>query len=64
MSLRCRSRVRAGETCVVIAWPISRAGRKHYAGSAIFSAQGERCAVARALWIELPDKDKDKDKPQ
>ncbi|MGE0873835.1 MAG: hypothetical protein AB7O31_04085 [Burkholderiales bacterium] len=57
ITARIERRVRIGEPCVVIAWPISRAGRKHYAGSAIFSAQGERCAVARALWIELPDKD-------
>lgn len=54
ITARMERPVRAGEPCVIIAWPISAAGRKHVAGSAIFTATGERCAVARALWIEIP----------
>ncbi len=42
----------AGEEQVVIAWPIAIDGRKHHAGSAVLSADGETLAVARALLIE------------
>jgi hypothetical protein len=44
--------VRAGEEQVVIAWPIEVDGRKHHAGSAVLSSEGETLAVARALLIE------------
>ena len=40
-----------GERCVVVAWPIGEDGRKLYAGTALFSAEGERLAYARATWI-------------
>jgi hypothetical protein len=43
---------RAGEEHVVIAWPIERDGRKHHAGSALLSADGQVLAVARALLIQ------------
>ena len=48
-----RSPVRAGEDYVVQAWPIEREGRKLHTGTALFTADGELCAVARAVWIEL-----------
>ena len=54
ITARIERRMKPGEPCLVIAWPVSSAGRKHHAGTAIFTARGERCAVARALWIELP----------
>jgi hypothetical protein len=41
----------AGEEHVVIAWPIEIEGRKHHAGSAVLTADGETLAVARALLI-------------
>ncbi len=41
---------------VVQAWPISRDGRKLNTASALYSAEGRLCAVARALWIELASK--------
>lgn len=43
----------AGEPHVVTAWPLERDGRKRDAGTALFTADGELCATARALWIEL-----------
>jgi hypothetical protein len=46
----------AGSPHVVQAWPVSRAGRKLNTASALFSPDGELCAVARAVWIELPTK--------
>lgn len=44
-----------GEPHVVVGWPISRDGRKARVGSAIFSVDGDLCAFAEALWIDLPD---------
>jgi hypothetical protein len=44
--------VAAGVEHVVIAWPIEIDGRKHHAGSALFSAGGQLLAAARALMIE------------
>lgn len=45
--------VHINEPCVVIAWPISRDGRKHRAGTALFDKDGERCAVGVATWVKL-----------
>ena len=41
----------AGERCVVVAWPLGEEGRKLYAGTALFSQDGEPLARARAAWI-------------
>jgi hypothetical protein len=42
---------RAGEPHVVIGWRIGEEGRKRYAGSALFNAEGDLVAVARSTWI-------------
>jgi hypothetical protein len=42
----------AGERCVIIGWPLESDGRKHGAGTALWSASGELLGIARALWIE------------
>jgi hypothetical protein len=52
MTARLDAPVAAGEEHVVIAWPISADGRKHQAGAAVLSAEGEVLAVARVLMIE------------
>lgn len=44
--------VPVGEEHVVIAWPLEADGRKHHAGVAVVSADGEVLARARALLIE------------
>lgn len=44
--------VRPNQRYVVIGWPISRNGRKHLAGTAVFNESGLLCAHARAVWIE------------
>lgn len=41
----------AGERCVVVGWPITADGRKHFAGTALFAEGGELLARARATWI-------------
>ena len=41
-----------GERCVVVAWPLGSEGRKHGAGTALYTESGELLGLARALWIE------------
>jgi hypothetical protein len=43
---------RAGEQCVVVAWPLGDEGRKAYAGTALYGDGGRVLGVARATWIE------------
>ncbi len=43
---------RAGERCVAVGWPLGSEGRKHGAGTALFTDAGELLGVGRALWIE------------
>jgi len=45
----------AGERLIAMGWPLQVDGRKHHAGSALFSADGELLASAAAVWIELGD---------
>ena len=45
--------IQPSDRCVVIGWPLGEDGRKLYAGSALFSADGELHAVARATWVRL-----------
>ena len=47
-------RPRAGEACIVSAWPLVRDGRKETAGAALFSADGELLARAHQVWIMSP----------
>lgn len=42
----------SGEHCVVVGWSLGTDGRKHYAGTALHTAEGELLAVGRATWIE------------
>ena len=41
-----------GEACIVTAWPLGEDGRKLYAGTALFTAEGELLALARQTWIQ------------
>jgi len=52
-AVRIEAEVIANQPHIVIAWPISAQGRKHIAGTALFDAAGNRCAVGQATWIEL-----------
>jgi hypothetical protein len=42
---------RPRERCVVIGWPLDEEGRKLYAGTALFGADGRTLGAARATWI-------------
>ena len=44
-------RPKAGEACIVTAWPLAREGRKETAGVALFSAEGEMLARGHQVWI-------------
>ena len=49
------SPVRPGERCVVVGWPLGEDGRKFYSGTALFGADGQLRAFARATWIRTAD---------
>lgn len=46
-------RPKAGEACIVLAWPLARDGRKETAGVALYSATGELLARAHQVWIVM-----------
>jgi hypothetical protein len=46
-------RPKAGETCIVSAWPLVRDGRKESAGVALFTAEGELLARGHQVWIVM-----------
>jgi hypothetical protein len=50
-----RDVVRVEAPHVVQAWPLERDGRKLHTATAVFTAHGALCAVARATWIEVRD---------
>ncbi len=39
------------QLCVVASWPLSKEGRKLFAGTALFAEDGELLALARQTWI-------------
>jgi hypothetical protein len=41
----------AGEPAVAASWPLGEDGRKLYAGTALFAADGELLALAKQVWI-------------
>jgi hypothetical protein len=51
LAARIVAPVTPGEPHVVIGWPIGEDGRKRFAGSAIFDADGELKAYARSTWL-------------
>ncbi len=53
MTAALEAPVHPGRTYVVTAWHLGDDGRKHRAGSAIHTPEGERVGVADALWITL-----------
>ncbi len=51
MSVSILKRPRVRQAHIILGWPIEREGRKLYAGTAIFSADGELLASSRQLWL-------------
>jgi hypothetical protein len=54
LALELTGQIAAGEQCVVVGWEIARDGRRHYTGTALFSASGECRGVGKATWFEVP----------
>ena len=54
MTARLAQPVRAGEECVVLGWPLGHEGRKFFSGTAVYNEQKELCALAKAVWLEIP----------
>lgn len=50
---RFTRKVKAGERCIVIGWPIGHDGRKHHAGTALFTAGGDLIGAGRQTWVEI-----------
>jgi hypothetical protein len=44
-------RPRAGEPCIIVAWPLERSGRKLISGTALYDAEGELLARSHQIWI-------------
>ncbi len=51
LAARIAAPVAGGEPHVVLGWPIGADGRKRFAGSAVFTAEGEARAFARSTWL-------------
>jgi hypothetical protein len=51
MAAHIEGAVAVGEPHVVVGWRIGEEGRKRYAGSALYSANGKPLAWARSTWI-------------
>jgi hypothetical protein len=53
LAVSIRGPVSAAEKCVLTGWEISRQGRKHYTGTALFGESGSCRAVGYATWFEV-----------
>ena len=53
MTAQVVNRVKPGEQCIVIGWPIEHDGRKHFSGTAIYAGDGSLSAIAHAIWIDI-----------
>jgi hypothetical protein len=52
-SVRIDGPVYTGREHIVVGWEISRDGRKHLTGTAIYTDEGELLAVSRATWFDI-----------
>jgi hypothetical protein len=51
---RIEKPLRCGEPCVIAAWPVGNDGRKLYAGTALFNADGQIIGRTLATWFPMP----------
>lgn len=56
LTARVSRGVGAGTPCVAVGWPIRRERRKLFAGTALFTANGELLGVSEQIWIETQGK--------
>jgi hypothetical protein len=55
LSAHVAGTLRAKERCIVLGWRLGCEGRKHFAGTAVFSESGKLYGKAKATWIEIKD---------
>lgn len=53
MTAAIHTRPKAGDELIIHAWHDHSEGRKHFAGTALYSATGQLLAQADTLWIQL-----------
>ncbi len=51
ITARLAGTVHPGERCIMLGWPIGAEGRKRFAGTAVFGADGGLRGIARAVWF-------------
>jgi hypothetical protein len=51
MTCEVTRRPRAGEPCIIVAWPLERSGRKLIAGTALYAEDGALLARSHQIWI-------------
>lgn len=54
LTARIDGEVKPGERCISMGWKIGEEGRKHFAGTAVFSEKGKLIGIAKAIWMEIP----------
>ncbi|MGA9575154.1 MAG: hypothetical protein WBS20_14545 [Lysobacterales bacterium] len=54
LAVSIKGSVSVAEKCVVIGWEISRQGRRHFTGTALFGASGSCRGAGLATWFEVP----------
>lgn len=55
LTAKIEGEVSPGDRCVAMGWNMGGEGRKHIAGSAVFSEDGKLIGIARATWVEIPE---------
>jgi len=55
LAARVVAPIQSGRPHVVAGWRLGQEGRKHYSGTAIWTADGTLCAMAKATWIEVDE---------
>lgn len=53
MTTEIKGTIKAEESCIITAWVIQSEGRKHHCGTALYNAEGNLAAVAKAVWFEI-----------
>jgi hypothetical protein len=55
LTARIEAPILTGRPHVVAGWRLGSDGRKHYSGTAVWTADGTLCAMAKATWIEVDE---------
>ncbi len=53
LTARLSEPIFSGQEYIISGWSIGKDGRKHYAGTAVYTANGALCALGQATWIAI-----------